>query len=545
MRRIIVPLFLVLVILEIPAIGWSQLRLSGQVLDADSGAPLAYVNIGIKDKNIGTVSMDGGAFTLHIPEGHEHDTLTFSLVGYQLYHIPVNEARGGEPVIAKLAAKNTLLNEVVVSGRKPVERRYGIKTRNLLLHFTDGMFEPDDSFEIGQLIKLGETPAKITSLNLYVFDTREDSATFRINFYRYADGRPAERLVEESILQRHALNKGWLRFDLTEYDIRLTGAFVACLEFMPETGEQTEPIAYEVKLGGTSKSFYRRSSLGTWNTPPHHYCLYVTALVDRDMPEEVEDIASAPTLVLPSSVVNDEFSLFIQLPPDYGEDTSRRYPVLYHLDGNAYFDHVGQAVHRQTKDAVEPIVIGIGYENAYVMDSLRVRDYTFPAASPHEGFATSGGADRFYDFLQSELIPYVDQTYRTDTTSRAIMGHSFGGYFVLYALWRDRTAEDGHAPVFDHYVAASPSIGYQDNYIIQQLTALPVAKHGRDMERSKLLLTMGEREMGEGMAANFQKLIHSLSEKPGITVRAKVYQDMEHMGTAVPSFEAGIGFICQ
>lgn len=56
------------------------------------------------------------------------------------------------------------------------------------------------------------------------------------------------------------------------------------------------------------------------------------------------------------------------------------------------------------------------------MDSPRVRDYTYPKAQAIDSFATSGGADLFYSFINKELIPQIDSGYRTDTTSRAIMG---------------------------------------------------------------------------------------------------------------------------
>src|SRR5690606_10805484 len=101
-------------------------------------------------------------------------------------------------------------------------------------------------------------------------------------------------------------------------------------------------------------------------------------------------------------------------------------------DGNAYFDAVANSVDNyiQGKNiSVDPIVVGIGYENAYVMDSLRNRDYTYPEALPADSFTVSGKGDKFYDFIKAKLVPHIDSIYRTDKTNRTIMGHSFGGYF--------------------------------------------------------------------------------------------------------------------
>lgn len=533
-------------VLSFPDGAWGQLRLTGHVVDSEGKTPLGYVNIGIKKKNVGTVTSPDGSFELEVPKSHNRDTLTFSLVGYSEYNLALADFDMGTPLNIELTQKNTTLEEAVVLGKRPKEYQFGIKRRGLLIHFSDGMFNPDDSFEIGQLIKLGDTPIRLTALNLYVLDSRADSATFRINFYRYSDGEPTERVVEKSILQRKAIKKGWLRFDLTDDNVYLSGDVIAALEFLPGTTDDRQQISYEVKLGGSSKSFYRRNSLGGWNTPPHHYCLHVTALVDQEVPEPPdEDRESLPAFVYTSDRVGDRFHIFVDLPAGYEHDASKRYPVLFLLDGNAYFDHVKNAVTAyadKNRHSVTPIVIGIGYENAYLMDSLRVRDYTYPEALAADSFATSGGADRFYAFITEELIPHIDSRYRTDTTSRTIMGHSFGGYFTLYALLRDCLSKD-HQQGFDNYISASPSITYREGYIVSELARQLKLVSPLMGQRKKLRVTIGERELDVDMNHLFMRLEEVLSKQKSFLLETKVYRNTDHLGTAVPSFEEAVPFL--
>jgi len=522
----------------------AQLRFTGHVIDSEDKQPLAYVNIGIKQKNIGTVTSHDGSFTLDVPNKYAKDTITFSMIGYEGYDLPLQALESSKIHSINLVRKNTMLKEVTVAGQELKERRFGIKRRGLLIHFADGMFNKNDSYEIGQLIKLGSTPAKLTSLNLYVLEPRDDSITFRINFYRYSDGQPAERVVDKNIVHKQAIKKGWLQFNLADFDISLSGDVVATLEFMPQHKEEIKPISYEVKLGGTSKSFYRRSSLGTWNTPPHHYCLNVTALVNKGAPEPLdEDLESIPAFVFPSDIIKDNFSVFVNLPEDYDKDASKKHPVLFLLDGNAYFDHIKANVEEYSSkkhdSIITPIVIGIGYKNAYLMDSLRVRDYTYPKALPTDSFPTSGGADRFYAFITKELIPYIDKNYRTDTTSRTIMGHSFGGYFVLYALLRDRTSEENGHPQFNCYVSASPSLGYRDGYIVRQLEQGLKGARPYAIEQ-KVYLTMGERELDHNATPLHTKLKKILYEQKNIHLKTKIYRNTDHLGTAVPTFDDAI-----
>ncbi|WDF69629.1 alpha/beta hydrolase-fold protein [Sphingobacterium oryzagri] len=536
-------LILLLAVFSFPAAVQGQFRIIGHVLDSEGKAPLSYVNIGIKNKNLGTVSSLDGVFELDIPVAHQKDTLTFSLVGYAAYHVAIQELKSDAVLNISLKRSNNVLENVVVEGKPRKEERFGIKRRGRLIHFADGMFNPHDSFEIGQLIKLGKNPILLSALNLYLLEPRDDSATFRINFYRFKDGQPSERLVEKSIIQRKAIAKGWLRFDLAEEHIYLSGDVIAAVEFLPDVADNKKPISYEVKLGGASKSFYRRNSLGTWNMSPHHYCLHVTALVDPDAaaaPEE--DRESSPAFTFASTIVGDRFHIFVGLPKDYERETTKKYPVLFLLDGNAYFDQVNEILASSGKKHQQfttTIVVGIGYENAYLMDSLRVRDYTYPKAAAADSLATSGGADKFYDFITQELSPYLDSCYRTDTSARTIMGHSFGAYFALYALLKDWRVNSGERTGFSNYVAASPPIGYHENYIVEALKK-GLENAPATAKKQNLYMTMGERELNDETKQLFEKIEMILNTKGSLLLQSKIYRNTDHLGTAVPSFKDAI-----
>jgi pimeloyl-ACP methyl ester carboxylesterase len=143
----------------------------------------------------------------------------------------------------------------------------------------------------------------------------------------------------------------------------------------------------------------------------------------------------------------------------------------------------------------------------------------------------------FYHFIKTELKPYIERTYRTDTTNRTLMGHSLGGYFVLYALLKEAEG-DG---LFNNYVAASPSIWYHDYYILQQFQNLSSAN--RNQRKLKLYLTTGQIELAEDPANSFNYFGQILGNRDFIHVMSRVYKNLEHMGTAVLSFEDGLALI--
>ena len=76
----------------------------------------------------------------------------------------------------------------------------------------------------------------------------------------------------------------------------------------------------------------------------------------------------------------------------------------------------------------------------------------------------AGGGQLFYDFLINELLPEIDTQYRTDKNNRALLGHSFGGYFVLYSLLNQLNNKTRY---FKKFISASPMLWYNNFYLNQ------------------------------------------------------------------------------
>lgn len=85
--------------------------ISGKVTDAESGEPIAGVNVVVSGSSVGTITDVTGAYTVEVPESTE--SLTFSFVGYQAIEIQI----GDRSVIdVKLSVDLTSLEEIVVVG---------------------------------------------------------------------------------------------------------------------------------------------------------------------------------------------------------------------------------------------------------------------------------------------------------------------------------------------------------------------------------------------------------------------------------------------
>ena len=66
----------------------------GTIVNAETGKPEPYVNVGILGQNLGTVSDRNGNFSIELMEQQLEDTLRFSCIGYQRLVIPLQISSG-------------------------------------------------------------------------------------------------------------------------------------------------------------------------------------------------------------------------------------------------------------------------------------------------------------------------------------------------------------------------------------------------------------------------------------------------------------------
>jgi S-formylglutathione hydrolase FrmB len=125
-----------------------------------------------------------------------------------------------------------------------------------------------------------------------------------------------------------------------------------------------------------------------------------------------------------------ERPVWVYLPPGYDDDADARYPTVYVIQG--YTGHVGMWANRtayrqpflETADAVfasgEAPPCIVAYVDAWT-------------AYGGSQFVDSTGTGAYHSYLCDEVVPWVDQRYRTlpDRESRGISGKSSGGFGAM------------------------------------------------------------------------------------------------------------------
>lgn len=242
-----------------------------------------------------------------------------------------------------------------------------------------------------------------------------------------------------------------------------------------------------------------------------------------------------------------DYQIDVQVPLSYST-SDKRYPVLYLLDSNWYFPMVTSIVQTMmiipaTHYVQEMIIVGIGYKTTDVamQTGLRSRDYTpsvneeivasmrdiLPWAKIEN---TSGEAADFLTFIRDEVIPLIDNTYRTDPNTRIGHGHSFGGLFMLYTLFNK-------PDTFHRYIAASPSIWWDDKIILKHEQAY--ADTQSDLPRT-LYLVAGTDELG--ILTNAAALVAKLKSRNylGLDLQYEFMEGEIHSSIVARTFVNGL-----
>lgn len=162
-----------------------------------------------------------------------------------------------------------------------------------------------------------------------------------------------------------------------------------------------------------------------------------------------------------SQLLKDSCKINVYLPTTYNNSDTTRYPVVYLLDGaiTEDFIHIVGIYHFYSFEWINylksPIIVGI-------VSTDRRKNYTFKTRIQTDSirFPTSGRSDQFTGYIEQELQPYIDKTYKTNG-EKTLIGQSLGGLLAANVLitkpW-----------LFSKYLIISPSIWWDNGSLLQK-----------------------------------------------------------------------------
>ncbi len=265
-----------------------------------------------------------------------------------------------------------------------------------------------------------------------------------------------------------------------------------------------------------------------------------------------------------------EYRIMVSLPegdpPEEGHRrrADRRRDGLFPLFASLLNLQAGTGKAAKHNGIAPGIVVGIGYPGP----SRRDLEYTPPSPSgPPETYRDGrpypsrpgGGATTLVDFIENELKPLIEKEYPVDTTRQTLIGNGYGGLFALHVLFTRPES-------FQTYVAASPSIWWNDRYILNEEKTF-AEKFAGSPARARLLLTVGGQEQSltrieaswdedereehrlkvtrRKMVDNTRELAWRLEKlsSPGFQVSLRVFEDESHKSVVPLSLNHALPFV--
>jgi predicted alpha/beta superfamily hydrolase len=255
------------------------------------------------------------------------------------------------------------------------------------------------------------------------------------------------------------------------------------------------------------------------------FCLFVHTLSAQKQPPK--DIVLGQEHSIYSTVLSEERIFYVSLPASYQSPNNsyKKYPLFIVLDGNVHFEPASGVIHFMGGAGQVPEMIVVGIRNVN-----RERDYT-PDEIKTVRKNDMGGGDNFLAFLEQELIPALDDNYRTQAF-RILAGHSLGGLLATHAYMKEKT-------LFNAFISIDPSFGSWDEETMDKKVAAvsPLA-----FNRS---IYWASANSGGGKARNedrHQRLFHALKEKSADPFQAEIeyFEDENHRSVPLIAWYRGL-----
>ena len=236
-----------------------------------------------------------------------------------------------------------------------------------------------------------------------------------------------------------------------------------------------------------------------------------------------------------SNVLNEERVVYVRTPPGYSQGKAV-YPVVYETDAPGHISETAGNVDWLVNSNRMPQVIIVGIAN-----TDRTRDLTpthWDGKNPDgtvTPFPTSGGADKFLEFIQTELMPEIDKRYRT-APYRIFAGHSLGGLLAIHALI-------SHPDLFNAYIAVSPSLQWDNGRTVRQAQEF-FASH-KELNKTLFFSLASEGNTKNPMADNFTEFDNLLKDHApkGLRWKMQRYPDEDHGSTVLLAHYAGLKLV--
>jgi CarboxypepD_reg-like domain len=254
----------------IPFTVFSQ-QFKGKVLSSDTKSEIAFVNVGIIGRNVGTVSDKSGNFSIELDNAYNNDSIRFSMIGYESKTYKVDYFKKNSIETVYLNPKSYFLTEVKVYFHRIKEITLGTAVVTDALR--SGFEENSLGSELGIKVDT-KGQVKLEDINLNVAVCTYDSVTYRLNIYELIDNMQYKNILTEPVYISFSKDKinNVITCDLKKYSIVIEGEVLITLELYKDLGEGSLLFHTQFFTGYT---YHKKTSEGKWTKAPGLIGMYL------------------------------------------------------------------------------------------------------------------------------------------------------------------------------------------------------------------------------------------------------------------------------
>lgn len=215
-----------------------------------------------------------------------------------------------------------------------------------------------------------------------------------------------------------------------------------------------------------------------------------------------------------SSVLNETRKFIVKLPRNYN-NSNKSYPVLYRLDGDLdlFTETVGTTNRLVNMDEAIPDMIVVMIENTNRNRDMMPTNTSF--------FTSEPGADNFKKFIEKELVPNVNSSYRT-TNEKLLCGQSLSAIFTIYYFLTSPNS-------FNSFIACSGGFPDCEDFFIDLTNTFLKVKQSKS---TNIFMTHGMTDFLDPEGVIKKQLVdfsQRIESKDNIVSKLKIYEDEGHV----------------
>ncbi|WP_299523850.1 carboxypeptidase-like regulatory domain-containing protein [uncultured Lutibacter sp.] len=223
--------------------------------------PIQYVNVGILNKPVGTVTNENGEFYLNINNSFISDTLKISCLGFKPKELVIKSLLSEKTDLSiSLNNYTEKLDEILINSsnlKTYTKGKEKTKTKNEVFFAIPSLKNLNLGSEIGRKFSLGtKKPSLLKEFKFFLKENNFESVLFRLNFYTIENNKPSKKINNTNILIP-ADNQltGWITADLSDYGIKTQEDIIITVEWI-KASEKGDKLSLPILIPSFSSTHY-------------------------------------------------------------------------------------------------------------------------------------------------------------------------------------------------------------------------------------------------------------------------------------------------